>query len=318
MPYNSITDRGDVDALIPEEELRTFLGELQSTAAALNLFRRVPVGREQVRFPILSALPIAYWVNGDSGLKQTTEMAWANKFLNIEEIATIFPIPENVLDDSSIPIWDEARPYMVEAAARLLDQGVFFGAGGVPASFPQNVVAAAVAAGNAVARGTSSDADGGVVGDHGLMLTALEGDGYDAGAGVAVRSFRGQVRQARNVQGDRFAEIAIDRDGFEIDAVRYVHPMRGLWPTGLSAAELIAFDPAQFVIGVRQDVTWKLLTEAVITDNTNAIIYNLPQQDMVAMRMKMRVGWQVGNPINYDQPNDAQRYPAAVLRSPAT
>ena len=27
--------------------------------------------------PVLSALPVAYFVNGDTGLKQTTEAAWA-------------------------------------------------------------------------------------------------------------------------------------------------------------------------------------------------------------------------------------------------
>ena len=68
-------------------------------SAALTMFRRIPVGRTQVRFPVLSALPIAYWVTGDTGLKQTSEINWANKFLNIEEIAVIIPVPDNVLAD---------------------------------------------------------------------------------------------------------------------------------------------------------------------------------------------------------------------------
>jgi hypothetical protein len=34
---------------------------------------------------------------------------------------------------------------------------------------------------------------------------------------------------------------------------------------------------------------------------------------MVAMRMTMRVGWQVSNAINYDQAVEASRYPAATL-----
>jgi hypothetical protein len=37
---------------------------------------------------------------------------------------------------------------------------------------------------------------------------------------------------------------------------------------------------------------------------------------MVALRVVFRVGWQVANVINYDQPTDANRYPAGVLRAP--
>src|SRR5258708_6194300 len=90
--YNNITSPTDAAALIPEEVSTEMLGKATETSAVLTTFRRVPVSRNQVRFPVLSALPLAYWVNGDTGLKQTTEVNWTNKFLNIEEAATIVPV----------------------------------------------------------------------------------------------------------------------------------------------------------------------------------------------------------------------------------
>jgi Phage capsid family len=325
MPYDSLTTRTDIGALIPEAVSDAFRTGLESSSAVLSLFRNIPVGAAQTRFPILSALPVAYWVTGDTGLKQTTEMAWANKYLNVEELAVIFPIPEAVVDDSGIPIWDEAQKYMQQAAGILLDATVFFGTS-APASFPTNVVAAAVAAGNVVARGTATQANGGFAADWDSLLGTLETDGYMPTGGVSNLTMRGFARAARNTQGERYGEFTIAAGGpnggfadayVEKDGVRVYHPMEGQWPSGASVAETIIFNRNQFVVGVRRDFTWKLLDQAVIQDNTGAIVFNLAQQDMVAMRLVMRVGWQVANTINRQQPTEANRYPAATMRTPA-
>jgi hypothetical protein len=95
-----------------------------------------------------------------------------------------------------------------------------------------------------------------------------------------------------------------------------VYPMRGLWPTASSSPRIFGGDWNQFVVGVRQDITWKILDQAVIQDNTGQIVYNLPQQDMTAIRLTFRIGWQVANTINNDQPTEANRYPAASLLIP--
>ena len=312
MAYTNITSRADSSALMPEEVSEKFLGGLQDSSAVLNMFTHIPVGRAQVRFPVLSALPIAYFVTGDTGLKQTTEVNWSNKYMNVEEIAVIAPVPDNVIDDSGTPIWAQVRPLCEQAAGRLLDAAVFFGTN-APSSWPTNVVAAAAAAANTIQIGTNAAAAGGVVGDHSDMLAAIEADGYDPTRGVAARTLRGRARQARTTQGERYEEVTTTATTVTIDSVTYEFPMRGLWPTGSGAVQSIAMDDTEFVVGIRQDVTWKLLDQAVIQDNTGAIVYNLAQQDMTALRLVMRVGWQVANTINYDQPVEASRYPAAIL-----
>jgi hypothetical protein len=71
---------------------------------------------------------------------------------------------------------------------------------------------------------------------------------------------------------------------------------------------------SQAVYSIRQDVTYKILTEAVIQDPvTKEIVYNLAQQDMVALRVVMRLGWEIPNPINALQPDASVRFPFAIL-----
>src|SRR6188508_2937775 len=201
MAYNNITSRTDAASLIPEEVSRDLVTRATEESAVLQLFRRVSVGRAQVRMPVISALPVAYWVNGDTGLKQTTEVNWANKYLNIEEIAVILPVPDNVIADAEMNIWDEAMPYMTEAVGRTLDSAVFFGTN-APASFPTNVYAALDAAGNDVTAGTAA-ASGGYMADVDLALAALEADGYEADGAVAATSLKGKLRAARDSTGQR-------------------------------------------------------------------------------------------------------------------
>lgn len=309
--YNNLVSRTDASALIPEEVSKEMLRVATADSAVLRLFRRVPVGRNQVRFPVLSALPTAYFVTGDTGLKQTTEVNWTNKYINIEEIAAIVPVPDNVVSDVDVNIWDEMMPYLVEAFYRTFDAAVFFGTN-APASWPTNIAAAATAAGNTNTEGNTA-VQGGFFGDYDETVALIEADGYDPTGVVANRTARALMRAARASDGQLLDQNRLNGALSEIDGEPIVYPMRGLWPTGSGAPRLFVGDWSNFVAAVRQDITMKVLTEAVIQDNTGAIIYNLAQQDMTAIRLTFRVGWQVSNLINYDQATEANRYPVARL-----
>jgi len=312
MPYNNIISRTDAAALIPEVVANDILTNLTNESAALTLFRQVRMSSAQTRMPVISALPVAYFVNGDTGLKQTTEVNWANKYLNVEEIAAIVPIPEAVLDDASYDVWGTVRPLVEQAIGRALDAAVFFGTN-IPASWPTAIVPGAVAAGNVVARGTNAAAAGGVAGDISDTFALVENDGFPVTGVISNISYRGRLRQTRATTGEQLMDVTTT-NAFGVDVA---YPMRGLWPTGLSAAELIAGDFAEGIIGIRQDFTYKVLDQAVITDAAGLILYNLAQQDMVALRVVFRVAYQIANVLGYDNAVEGTRYPFAVLRSPA-
>jgi len=311
MPYANVISRSNVSALIPEEVSSEIIQNVADQSAALRLFRRVTMGSNQQRMPVLAALPTAYFVNGDTGLKQTTEMAWDNKFLNAEEIAAIVPIPEEVLDDASFDVWAEIRPRLEEAIGRTLDAAIFFGTN-KPSSWPSDVVTAAIAAGNSYTRGTATAAQGGIAEDLNQTMALVEADGFAPSGFVTRTTYKARLRSARDTTGQRLLDVT--NSSIEGETLMYVMP--GLWPTGSGSAEMFVGDFSQGILAVRQDITYKVLDQAVIQDNLGAIQYNLPQQDMVALRVVARFAWQVPNPINYEQGTEASRYPFAVLRAP--
>ena len=312
MPYDNIISRSDADAFIPVEQATEILQSAIGQSAALSLFPKVPMSAKQRRIPVLSALPVAYFVNGDTGLKQTTEMAWSGKYLEAEEIAAIVPIPEAVLDDADYDLWGAIQPRLAEAIGRTLDAAIFFGTN-KPGTWPTAIVAAAVAAGNTAVRGANTAAEGGIAADVSDLFAVVEADGYDVDGLVAKGTYKGLLRNARDANGVLLTETA----GGTIYGVRIVYALTGMWPAGLSQPEAIAGDFTQGMLGVRQDLTYKVLDQAVISDDTGAIIYNLAQQDMVALRVVARYGFQVANPLTWEQADPALRYPWAVLQSPA-
>lgn len=316
MPYNSIINRTDAQALVPEDAARDIWKNVPNQSAALKLFASRRLSRNQQRVPVLSTLPTAYFVNGDTGLKQTTEQAWANKYFNVEEIACIIPIPEAVLDDADYDIWGEIRPNAEEAIGRTLDAAIFFGTN-KPSSWPDDIVTAATAASNTVTRGANNAAAGGLAGDISDLFGKVEVDGYDVNGVIATRAYRGRLRQVRDTTGGKSAADIKNMVSMDMAyGVDITYPMRGMWPSGSGLAEAIAGDFSAGQVAIRQDITYKMLTEASIFDSNGNLVYNLAQQDMVAMRLVFRVAWQIKNPINYDQQTEGSRYPFGILLAP--
>lgn len=314
MPTNSSVERSDAQALIPEDASRDIIQGAVEQSAVLSLARRLPdMPRDQRRMPVLSSLPFAYFVTGDTGLKQTSKMAWDNKYLNAEELAVIFPIPEAVLSDSAYDMWAEIRPRASEAIGKVFDRAVFFGEN-APSSWPTNIYDAAVSAGNGVTIGTGADLYEDIMGENGV-ISAVELDGYMPNGSVGAMSMRGKLRSVRTSEGGLIFKESMQQAGsYTLDGQPIMFPRNG---SILSSDDALLFtgDFSQIVYAVRQDLTWSVANQAVIQDNSGNIVFNLFQQDMVALRVVLRIAWQVPNPINHLQEIEANRYPVAVLKA---
>jgi HK97 family phage major capsid protein len=327
--YNQQVERSDIAGVEPEDVSSEIIQAATQASAALSLFPSIRMSQKTRRLPVLSVLPTAYWIDGtndpssDTGQKKTTQMSWDKKYITAEELAVIVPVPEAVLDDSTFDIFGEVRPRLAEAMARKIDGAVFSGLD-APASWGGNgflgLGNSADAAGNVSVLGTAAKHEGGVAEDLNELFAAVEADGFDVSLVAAERTFRAVLRSARDTLGQRLGDVSPDGAHVMGTPVSFVIP-HTLDDSGDGFVAL-AGDRTQGILGIRQDISYKLLTEAVIQEANGDIAYNLAQQDMVALRVTFRCGFQVANPVtlsNEGSPTDPHttRYPFAVLKSHA-
>ena len=303
--------RDDALSLIVEQRSSEIIAQAATTSVAMATFRTVPMGTNQLKLNLLESFPQAQWLTAtapadpDIVTKPTTTMAWEFRDMYAEEAACIVAIPENVIDDASVNLWPEIESRVAESVARLIDQTVFFGtapAGSVPGTFPiGGIVGEATAAGKVHAQGATED----LAEAWNQTMALVEEDGFDVSQAYTSRALRTGLRGMRDENGAPLY-VADFRGSAQINTVYGVplnYVTNGSWdPTD---AQAIMGDASLAVIGLRQRLVAKRLTEATVNG------YNLAEQDMVALRVKTRLGFAVLVPKGLGQ--SANPYPFAVL-----
>lgn len=292
------------DVRMPDQIVTEIIKALPAQSVALARARRARMSARKTTQTVLSALPEAFWVNGDTGLKQTAKAAWTGLTMTAEELAVLVPIPNAVFDDTDMPLWDEIKPLLVEALGIKIDSAVLWGLD-KPTSWPTAIVPSAVAAGNKVVTTGKLDVD---ITKLGL---AIAEDGYNLDGFVAKAGLMWRLRGLRDTTGQPI--FGTGAEGSALYGVPYAEALNGVWGATTPATELIGVDWNAQIIGVRQDVTYDIFDQMVISDDAGKVIFNTAQQDSRVMRVVMRLGWQTANPINRLSPTEATRYPAAVL-----
>ena len=319
--------RSGTEALMPEEWQKEIVQVLPEQSSVMTLAYRAPdMSRAQKRIPVLSVLPTAYFLNpgptqrsdaSDIARKRLTRQLWENKYLDAEELAVIVAVPEAVVEDVDYDLWNEIKPKLVEAFGLAFDQAVFYGVN-APAAWPTNLTTSAEEAGNLVVPGSlgaDTDIYDEILGEGGL-ISLVEEDGFMVSGHVAALTMRAKLRGLRDDNGvpifkSLYKEGVQGATRYELDGEQVVFPRNGSMVPEIG--QMISGDWRQLIWALRKDITWKILTEAVIQDPTTGdILYNLAQQDMVGLRAVMRITWQVPNPVNRIQETEADRYPFAV------
>lgn len=308
----AMISRTDVSGMIPEPITREIFEGVIAESAVLSMGRRLPdmtSGTQTLN--VLDVLPTAYFTDADDGVKGTTKAAWAKKKLYAEELAVIVPIPEAVLDDAEYDIWDSVKPRIIEAFHKCIDGAILFGTN-KPTSWRDGIFKGCVDASNYVI--STGDLFADIMGTSGV-IAAVEADGYLPNGVVGEIALRAGLRGLTDQNGVPIFMASLQgSNNYMLDGMPIFFPKNGGFDN--SNCQLIVGDFNELVYSVRQDITFKLLDQATIIDpSDNSVVYSLAQQDMVALRCVMRLGWEVPNPVNpiNDATNPVTRFPFAIL-----
>ncbi len=305
--------------LIPVEYSNQIIQSAVERSLALSTFRQVRMPTSVSHMPVLDALPVAKWVTGEpndtdgtGGEKAATQQLWKGMKLTAEEIAAIVVIPEAVLEDTTINLWNEITPRIGESIGAALDAAAFRGVD-KPASWPTAIVPAAIAAGNqtTVAFGATPDNE-----DYEGAIAQVEQDGFFPSQVYATIDQRSVFR--RFPEGQYLTDYRDDGRVDSIYGVNVTYDRLGAFGAGTEDLQAVVGDPSMAILGVRTDIQYKFLTEATIDISAaqdGSAMVSLAQQDAVGLRVRARFGFVVANPLTRLNQNSATRYPFAVVHT---
>lgn len=309
--FNELISRTGAEALIPVEHASTIINGICEDSAILRLATRLPdMSSKMLKMPVLSSLPMAYFVDGDTGLKQTTRAEWADQTITAEEIAVIVPVPDAVLADADYDIWALFAPLVSQAFGKVIDNAILHGTD-KPASWPQGIVTTAQEKGSVV---TASDDGYTDIMAPGGLIAKVEDNGYLVTGYLGSMPSRAYLRGVRDQAGSPIFRAGMgEGSDYRLDGSPILFPRNGSMQAESGNPLLIAGDFSQLVYAIRQDMTVTKSNQAVITDAEGKVVMNLYQQDMTALRFVLRLGWQLPRPVN--EVGGESPFPFAVLKA---
>lgn len=304
---------------IPEEVVSDIIKDAEQSSVALQVGNVRRMNAHQTRLRIQETFPEAFWINGttsegdaplgsdndddtnvvakDSGLKRTTNFQFTNAFLIPDELAVLATMPDNWRQDSD-QSWEELRVALRTAFAKAIDRAIFFGQsahGSLPSSFGPGIVHEAIQKGN-----VTYEAESGVVDLADAYAKVAEdhaNTGYDISGYLTRAAEVWRLRRLRDEEG-RPLYTPVDTSGSGlIWGMPHQAVTNGAWDP--SAATALVGDYSHLHIGIRKDMTFSMSNSAIITDEDGNVLYNAYQQDGEILRVVMRLGYTVTDPIKH-------------------
>jgi HK97 family phage major capsid protein len=306
---------GDFAGVIPRDYSAQIIEEATQASAALTLGQKLPMGTRITELPIPKTFPKADWVTAPtttdgSGRKPYTGIGLQPQVITAEEVAAVIAIPDVYLEDNEINLWNFCRPRLAEAIGVAVDDAMIFGTVGTPTSFPAGGV-------NGAAQTVDPAAAEDVVDAVNKAMALVEADGLAVTGHAADLVVKSRLRGVRDSTGALLLGTEqvgqMQRPTLYGVPVAY-NPFTQIGPAP-TLADFITGAWQYLIIGVRQDIRFKIDPSGVILGSTTGNSVSGFQDNVTPMKVWARFGCAIVSPPTVRRPAGSRPFAKVKLAS---
>lgn len=273
--------KDELEGFVPKEQANEIIKKVARGSSVMRLSKLENMTSETKKFPVMTSGAGAYWV-GEGNRIQTSGSTWIFPEVKAKKLAVIIPVTKEKLEDSTIDVFTELQDSIAEAFYQAFDKAAIFGK---DSPFATSILGGIDSVGAEVVDNSSVNLDL----SASDVMAMVEDAGYEVDGWAASIGLKNRLRKLRDSNGAPIYVDGTDQTELYNQPIEFVR--NGAWDKEKALA--IAGEWKYSIVGVRDGISYEILKEATLqgTLDADGKPLSLAEQDMVAIKATMRIGY---------------------------
>ena len=273
--------KDELEGFVPKEQAAEIIKKVARGSSVMRLSKLENMTSETKKFPVMTSGAGAYWV-GEGERISTSGVTWIFPEVKAKKLAVIIPVTKEKLEDTTIDVFTELQDSIAEAFYQAFDKAAIFGQN---SPFATSILGGIDSVGAEVVDNSSVNLDL----SASDVMAKVEDAGYEVDGWAASIGLKNRLRKLRDSSGAPIYVDGTDQTELYNQPIEFVR--NGAWDKEKALA--IAGEWKYSIVGVRDGISYEILKEATLqgTLDADGKPLSLAEQDMVAIKATMRIGY---------------------------
>ena len=273
--------KDELEGFVPKEQAAEIIKKVARGSSVMRLSKLENMTSETKKFPVMTSGAGAYWVGEGERIK-TSGATWIFPEVKAKKLAVIIPVTKEKLEDTTIDVFSELQDSIAEAFYQAFDKAAIFGK---DSPFATSILGSIDSVGAEVVDNSSVNLDL----SASDVMAKVEDAGYEVDGWAASIGLKNRLRKLRDSSGAPIYVDGTDQTELYNQPIEFVR--NGAWDKDKALA--IAGEWKYSIVGVRDGISYEILKEATLqgTLDADGKPLSLAEQDMVAIKATMRIGY---------------------------